>query len=900
MKHSIKYFRENLNIEISDLLDNIINSAQEYVYFKDTSSRFIYINEALMHSFGIKSMSEAFGKLDTDFYPSEFGDQTLFEEQRVIRTGTPLLNKEERLVMPNGSIEWYQASKYPLRDMGGNIVGLWGVSANISQLIETEMKLERVNEKLEMALVRSKEMENAAKQASMSKGQFLANMSHEIRTPLNAIIGLSELMNKTSMDEKQQDYNQKIISSAHALLGIINSILDYSKIEAGKMELERVPFDLDEILGNLASMLTLKAEQKGIELLFDISIDVTQKLIGDPVRFTQVLLNLVNNALKFTSEGYITLKMQSKRIDKESIQLHVEVNDTGIGMKQEQINKLFKPFSQADASTTRQYGGTGLGLSISKEIVELMGGEIQVTSTYGRGSNFFFDVTLPLYGESDRALVLPQKLKDLKVLVVDDNDEAKLIIERQLDSFGFNVMTANSGTAAIELIKKGTIHPELIVMDYLMPDMDGIETTQRIRELMMNNHVPEILMVSAYGKEEIKEAAKRASIEYFLDKPVNPSHLFDTILEMFDVKTSMTKIIPSNKTDYRKQLSKIKGARILLAEDNEINQQIAKELLSSEGLIIDILENGQDALDCMKKAKPGDYDLILMDIQMPIMDGREATRQIRKLTNGNENIPIVAMTAHALAEEKERNIKSGMNAQINKPIDLNEVFTTLIKYISEKNSGDISGEEASEEIELLVESIEVEGLNTKEGLERVMQNIELYIELLSRFHNSYHDIIPRIVENEKNKAFEENRIIVHTIKGSGGNLGAADLFAAAEPLEARYREGKSGDDAIPLFETELKRVVDGIHRYLLSKTDEMPDGAVPQRSISEMSDAFKELIEQLNDFNMDAQSTAKQILNKLEKTDKSRFEPISQKISDLKYEEATSELIEFLKAYDIN
>ena len=897
MNQSIHYFQNNLNIEVSDLVDIIINSAHEYVFFKDRNSRFIYINEALMHSFGAQSMSEVFGKHDGDFYPVAFGNQTFLEEQRVIKTGVPLLEKEEKLVMPNGDIHWYQVSKYPLKDVEGNIVGLWGISANISQRIETERELERLNEKLEKALARSKEMEKVAMTASMSKGQFLANMSHEIRTPLSAIIGLSELMYKTSLSEKQLDYNQKITSSAKALLGIINSILDYSKIEAGKMELERVPIDLNEILNNLASMLTLKAEQKNIELLFDVSIDTTYQLIGDSVRLTQVLVNLVNNALKFTSEGYITLRLQTQRIDKENTRLHVEVNDTGIGMKKEQIEKLFHPFSQADSSTTREYGGTGLGLSISKEIIELMGGEIHVSSIYGKGSSFSFDVVLPLFGESDRALVLPDALKDLNVLIVDDNDEAKLIIERQLDAFGFNVMSASSGAEAIDLIDQGRIHPDLIVMDYLMPGIDGIATTQRIRELQADNHIPEILMISAYGKEDIKKQAKDSKIDYFLDKPINPSHLFDTVLEMFSEKKPTRQTFSPKPEDYHPALKKIRGARILLVEDNDINQQIGKELLESEGLIVDLAENGQIAVDRMKAVQEGFYDLILMDIQMPVMDGREATRQIRKLENGCGDIAIVAMTAHALAEEKERNIKSGMNAQINKPIDLGEVFTTLIKFIPEKGFPDTPL--PKHQSKTAVKPILIDGINTREGLERVLGNLELYDELLSRFYQSYQNVFARIVKNDQKQSFEENRIIVHTIKGSGGNLGASELYAAAKTLEMRYRENQSGIEALLSFKPALERVINGIHDYLISKSDELPEDTLPLRKVEDLSDAFIMLYHQLHEFNMDAQSTAKLILSKLDESERSAFDPIAVRISDLEYENAAQDLIAFLAPFSI-
>ncbi len=544
---------------------------------------------------------------------------------------------------------------------------------------------------LEVAFALSKKMELKAEKASKAKSEFLAHMSHEIRTPMNAVIGLSTLMFKTELSEKQLDYLKKINVSAKNLLGIINDILDYSKIEANKMELEKAEFRLDDLLYEISNLVSLKAEEKSIEILFDISPNVPYKLVGDKLRLGQILINLANNALKFTNEGQILIGVDvdtsfSNEIDHiiskaKKIKLDFIVKDTGIGMTEEQRKRLFKPFIQADSSMSRQYGGTGLGLTISKQLVELMSGKISVSSEYGKGSTFEFSAVLDIPDFIEKELISPDELKDLRVLVVDDNETARTILNDIIKSFSFEVKAVASGKDALEeLDKNNNDYYSLILMDYKMPEMDGLETVRRIKTSDKFNKIPAIMMLSAYGKSEIKKEAEDIGINNFLDKPVNPSFLFDAIIELFS-KNNIKSKAQSIEEKYSINLDKIRGAKILLAEDNEINQQVAVELLENEKFFVKVANNGIEVLDILKKSPENEFDIILMDIQMPQMDGRTCTEKIRKMHSSYKDIPIIAMTAHAMEEEKEKNINAGMNDHITKPIDIKQLFNTLIKFI---------------------------------------------------------------------------------------------------------------------------------------------------------------------------------------------------------------------------
>ena len=518
--------------------------------------------------------------------------------------------------------------------------------------------LQESNKELEIA-------RDEAEQATRAKGAFLANMSHEIRTPMNAIIGLNTLLNKTDLSEKQRDYVTKISRSATSLLGIINDILDFSKIEAGKMDIEKTQFQINDILENLSNLIGEKVAAKGLELVFQHDMRIPYTLIGDPLRLGQILLNLTNNAVKFTSNGEIVVTSRMLEKSGEDVLIQFNVSDTGIGLTPEQRSQLFQSFCQADTSTTRKYGGTGLGLAISKKLSEMMGGRIWVESESGKGSTFSFIVCLGI-GSERICRVPPRELHGLNVLVVDDNETARDVMCSYLEDFSFHSVTVNSGEAALrEIISaKAAENKEydLVLLDYMMPGQNGIETARRISRELENIAKPRIIMVTGIGREEIMSQARDLSLDGFLIKPVSPSVLFDTIVDVFGKSVNTVNSMVEDKSSKPEGFSRILGARILLTEDNEINQQVAGEILEQEGFQVDIAGNGEEALLALEKVN---YDCVLMDLQMPVLDGYQATELIRKKT-GFAEIPVIAMTADAMVGVKEKVLKGGMNDYISK------------------------------------------------------------------------------------------------------------------------------------------------------------------------------------------------------------------------------------------
>ncbi|TDU31096.1 PAS domain S-box-containing protein [Panacagrimonas perspica] len=530
-----------------------------------------------------------------------------------------------------------------------------------------------------------------ARSASQAKSEFLANMSHEIRTPMNAIVGLTHLGLSSTDPTRLRDYLGKIDTAAKSLLQIINDILDFSKIEAGKLSLESTPFDLYSVLDNLSGMLNLRAAEKGIELLFAVEPGISAQLMGDPLRLGQILLNLTGNAVKFTDKGQIVVRVKTTKKGKDFVRLRFEVTDTGIGLSAEQISRLFESFSQADTSTTRRYGGTGLGLAISQRLVDLMDGEIAVDSVQGKGSTFHFTARFGLAPETAKRTPTPKSMRGMRVLVVDDNSTAQSILQAYLESFGFVVETVSDGQRAVEAIRNaGPQAFRLVLMDWQMPGMNGIEAARRIRELSS----PEpsvIIMVTAFGREEVEHQALSAGLDGFLIKPVNPSVLLDTILDAFGREAALEAGPVSSAIAPTVSLE---GLHVLLVEDNEINQEVAMELLKRAGITVDLAKNGREAVDL---ASAKDYDAVLMDVQMPIMDGLEATRRIRRLESLRATVPIIAMTANAMAEDRQRCIEAGMNDHVGKPVDVSRLHKVLAQWTrGAARSPDVELREAKE------------------------------------------------------------------------------------------------------------------------------------------------------------------------------------------------------------
>ncbi len=646
-----------------------------------------------------------------------------------------------------------------------------------------------------------REAKRIAEDATQAKSAFLANMSHEIRTPMNAIIGLSHLALKTALDGKQRDYVSKIHNAGTSLLGIINDILDFSKVEAGKLNVESAPFRLDDLLDTASSLVAQKAADKGLELVLDVAPDVPHGLIGDPLRVAQIVTNLLSNAIKFTAHGQIDVRIRCADRTGEKVQLRVEVTDTGIGMTREQAARLFQAFSQADSSTTRKYGGTGLGLAISRRLVELMGGTVWVESEPGAGSTFAFTAWLGLGGEDvARRRILPAALNGARALVVDDNASAREILSELLRALGLDVGAVASGEEALDHVRQADgDHPfDIVLLDWKMPGLDGIETARRIRSGGALAHPPRLVMVTAFGREELRAEAEAAGIEAFMVKPVGRSTLVDALVGLFAPEAGEIARAAAGVAD---ELPALAGARVLLAEDNEINQQIAVELLEGAGVVVDVAGTGREVLERLERAPRG-YDAVLMDLQMPGMDGLEATRRLRADARFAE-LPVIAMTAHAMVEERERCLAAGMVDHIAKPIEPQAMFRTLAHWVKGGRAEAATPRSGAAAGELP----QIEGVDAVAGLRRVGGNRDLYLRLLRRFAEGQAGAARRVRQAllAGDRATAERE--AHTVKGVAANLGLAGLSDLAAALEHAVRGAAGEERALAAFEPALGRAV---------------------------------------------------------------------------------------------
>ncbi|MBF0550357.1 MAG: AAA family ATPase [Deltaproteobacteria bacterium] len=796
---------------------------------------------------------------------------------------------ETQMFRRDGSVFWASISARIVRPSNGPAFFYEGSMVDISARKEKEKaELER----------------QAAEAANQAKTEFLAMMSHEIRTPINAIIGFTDLALRTDLNSRQSNYLSKTKRSALDLLHLINDILDFSKVEANKIEMERVEFRLTQVLENLSDMFRDQAAEKGLNLVISAANDTPEVLVGDPMRVGQVLTNLISNALKFTHHGGVVVNVIMERIPSEHARLKFCVRDSGIGISKPELPRLFDPFTQADDSITRKYGGTGLGLAICKRLVSLMEGEIWVESQPGLGSEFYFtaDFGLPSQPLASN-ITLPKTLQGVKVLIAAKDQAVRESVQEMLLRFGCAPMTADSGSAVLQALSGDGPGVELLIVNVQLSGANGLSIIRRIRQTTCGACVPVILMSNS-ALEETSRVVQELGVKAVLLQPIKPSLLFDTIVGIFGRGTIKDVKGIKFELDKSSLSNKLHGARVLLVEDNLLNQELAMELLLGAGLKVDVANNGREAVSMINKDR---YDAVLMDLQMPIMDGYEASRLIRQDPD-NREIPIIAMTAHALQGISHRCLESGMNDYLSKPIEVERLFSVLSKWIQPQSG-------AAEPLPQPVPSDDkqdasfpetISGIDVASGLARLGGNRRLLINYWRGFYTSYSHATNEIRDALQQDDLESAKRLIHNLKGMAGNCAATELYAAAASLEQTLEHGNQNDLDRGLQQLEIifDQVMDVLATIIppeaLTPTqsgvpmDLYPDSAV-------MTPLLIRLMGQLCENDLDAKKCFENIKEQLgQPLYRENIERLESQINRLDFHQARQTVIELAQLLDLS
>ncbi len=788
--------------ELVSLLNALLDATPDLIFAKDINYKYLAHNKAFSNLVG-RAGQDLTGLSDEDIFSNPEAINRLRETDIQVISHEKTLTNQETTVYPDGKTIKVDTLKVPFYSDEGQLMGLLGISRDVTRRVETEQQLGLAKEKAEAA--------------SRAKSEFLAKMSHEIRTPMNAVIGLSQLLSRTQLNYEQTDYVDKILNSAESLLNLINDILDYSKIEANRLTLEQVPFTLQSVLDKTITICELKALEKHLEFIIDVPSAAPKCLLGDPHRLQQVLINLANNAIKFTESGHVIVKIEFNQTDNNNADIKFSISDTGIGMSMEEQQQLFNAFCQADNSLTRQYEGSGLGLVICKQIVELMGGNIQVESKPGEGSTFSFNIKCPIVEQAECHRIQSINYPETKILVVDNSPVARRIIVEILTEFGCQVEAADSGIEAVNKVKAASDafqDYDLIIMDWRMPGLDGISAAKQIKQDLGKSHIPAILLLSAYDLDEAKRIARPEQIDAYLEKPVIPQTLMESINKSLmchsqpeNTQTEKTSWIDPSSSKWDVGNLNFCNAKVLLVDDNNLNRKVTCGFLKDSNIQMDMAVDGEDAVE---KVKKNDYDLVLMDIQMPKMDGYTATKLILQDPK-TKDLPIIAMTAHAMESDRQECLAVGMKGHLIKPISISTLYEILIRFINVNrlNTNKPLKQPHQPEEPLISQLAELAELDINAAIQAYQFNQKLFVNLLEEFVSEnkdiQHGIANAINELDEDMIFTK----IHSLKTSTAYIGAYKMSHQCAYIESLIKQKQK-------YQKEVVKVANDVSQLVLS------------------------------------------------------------------------------------